>query len=231
VVEGLLCQRIPRPSETVTSPLTHWQIPAEVHSMGRSDMGTEHPRRMSGRGALQSCPPRAKDPGPCRSRRSPPHSLRTFWYVLLELTLLRSSASPQDRLSLPREPESGSLSPLFHCFPPDNFIPGFPCPHPTQGSPHSQMDDLVTSVQPFPHPEPASMGSVSCEPCLVDRVVLFPREYIHPLPVFRFLFWFKYLLPGLHSYTLWLRFLSSSSYHLPNYEENHHAKWSQTVRT
>ena len=105
---------------------------------------TTHPRRMGSRGALQSCPPRAKDPGPCRGpgcRMAVDALRRTHFvpfgnYVLLELTLLRSSASPQDRLSLPREPESGSLSPLFHCFPPDNFIPGFLAHIPRKG-PHT----------------------------------------------------------------------------------------------
>jgi hypothetical protein len=125
-------------------------------------------------------------------------------YVLLELTLLRSSASPQDRLSLPREPESGSLSPLFHCFPPDNFIPGFPCPHPTQGSPHCQMDDLVTSVlSPSRTPSQLPWDPSHASRSWWIALFLFPGNiYIHSQSFDSRSSSNNYLLLGLHSWSL-----------------------------
>lgn len=88
VVEDLrLCQRIPRPSETVTSPLTHRRIPAKVQSMGGSDKGTYNPPEENGQpGGAPVMSTARQGPGPLSrprvqdgSRRSPPHSLRTFW--------------------------------------------------------------------------------------------------------------------------------------------------------
>jgi hypothetical protein len=81
-----------------------------------------------------------------------------------ELTYFRSSAPPGS--SLMENQESGSLSPLFHCFPSECFflfflILGFQVPsHAVDKGPHTvrEMGDPVTSSQPFPHPWPASMG-------------------------------------------------------------------------
>lgn len=123
---------------------------------------------------------------PCHGQgsawRYPLRSLRTSWYVLLELTQLRSSATPRIVLSLPRKPESGCLSPLFHCFLPDNCIPGFP---PTQGSPQCQMDDPVTLALSFlPHTldglewDPSSHASRSS----VDRGLPF---FLHRIIYYR----------------------------------------------
>lgn len=78
-----------RPTETVTNPLIPSAHPCNVQSMGWcSDLlgdvtsylsreNGSHPRR-----AKLRTPVAAQDD----SRRYPPHSLRTFWYVLPELT-------------------------------------------------------------------------------------------------------------------------------------------------
>lgn len=99
-----------------------------VPSMGDGYRGHPHGKWQMGR---QPCPWHAKFLSPCCGPGckstlavSAELTLRTLWYVLPELTAypLRSRtpppSKPKDRLLFPLPSrESGSLSPLFHCFP------------------------------------------------------------------------------------------------------------------
>lgn len=113
-----VCQSIPRPSETVTSPSTHERIPAKCEGCVRH--GSNQHQDVRGRMAAISTARQGLS-DPCRTpkdalgRHYPPQSQRcTFWYVLPELAQLRSSVPPQDRLALPGSQKTGVCHRCFH---------------------------------------------------------------------------------------------------------------------
>ncbi len=127
-----------------------------VPSMGDGYKGHPHGKWQMGR---QPCPWYAKFLSPCCGPGckstlavSAELTLRTLWYVLPELTAypLRSRTPPPLQAqgssafppSIQRERELVTAVSLF----PFRIIFLVFCPRPTQGSPHSQMADPVTSA-------------------------------------------------------------------------------------
>ncbi|KAL2189698.1 hypothetical protein L209DRAFT_135054 [Thermothelomyces heterothallicus CBS 203.75] len=140
-------QGIPRPSETVTSPWARRHIPARckacvVTTWGQKPGGGGFSAMPTG-GRQGLNPPPAMDQGSGWQLYAIRYShLVPFGMSYLSLPSCGVALPPGSSLSSP-EARERVLVTAVSLFPSRLFIPGFP---PTQGSPHCQMDDPVTSA-------------------------------------------------------------------------------------
>lgn len=137
-----------------------------------------------------------------------------FGMSYLSLPYCGVALPPGSSVSSP-EARKRELVTAVSLFLPNNFIPGFLAHIPRKGSPHSQMDDLVTSASQL---FAASLGQLPWDPSHASRSLggsrcsfFFSHGGIYtstPSTLNDFLSDSNnYLLPGLRFLLFWLRFL------------------------